>query len=90
MTNDDLESLWPYVLTVLPEDLGVSALDCGALSRARKVRDAEGLLRIVLVYALSDLSLYVFSAPLRARQPGGRWAPGWVEARWETGPAARG
>lgn len=68
MTNDDLESLWPYVLTVLPEDLGVSALDCGALSRARKVRDAEGLLRIVLVYALSDLSLKDVAAWATAAQ----------------------
>lgn len=56
MTNQELDSLWPYVLTLLPDNLDDSARDHGALVRARGVPDAQALLRMVLAYALSDLS----------------------------------
>lgn len=57
MAVSGLERQWPYVLTLLPADLEVSARKSGALVRARGVPNAQALLRMVLAYALSDLSM---------------------------------
>lgn len=48
---------WPYVLTLLPSDLEESAKDSRALVRCRNIPNAAALVRMVLAYALSDLSL---------------------------------
>jgi hypothetical protein len=48
---------WPYVLTLLPEDLEESARETEALVRCRNVPDAAALLRMALAYAVSDPSL---------------------------------
>ena len=48
---------WPYILTLLPEDLEESAKRMKALQRCRNVPNAEALLRMALAYAISDLSL---------------------------------
>jgi hypothetical protein len=52
---DDRE--WPYVLTLLPADLQVSARQTSALVRCRNVPSAAALIRMALAYAVSDLSL---------------------------------
>ena len=51
------QSQWPYVATLLPEDLESTARASGALIRHRHVSSAEDLLRVFLAYAVSDLSL---------------------------------
>jgi len=48
---------WPYLLTFLPADLDGSARRDGALTRCRGVPDAPALLRLLLAYAVTDLSL---------------------------------
>ena len=51
------EREWPYVLTLLPDDLEDSARQSEALARCRNIPDAAALLRLALAYAVSDLSL---------------------------------
>ena len=51
------DGLWPYLATLLPEDLEETARASGALVRCRNVPSAEALLRLVLAYAVSDLSM---------------------------------
>jgi len=51
------EKDWEYVLTLLPEDLEESARRASALLRCRQIPDAAALMRLVLAYAVSDLSL---------------------------------
>ena len=51
------EDLWPYVLTLLPTDVEAQARATGALRRARGVANAVTLLRLVLAYGVSRLSL---------------------------------
>jgi len=48
---------WPYVLTLLPADLEETARETNALIRCRNVPSAASLMRTILAYALSDLSL---------------------------------
>ena len=48
---------WKEVLSVLPRDLEESARTCNAVARLRNVPSAANLLRVILAYALSDLSL---------------------------------
>ena len=48
---------WPYVRSLLPTDLEESAKATNALVRCRNVPDAVALMRMALVYAVSDLSL---------------------------------
>jgi hypothetical protein len=48
---------WRYVETILPQGLEVSAYQMGALARCRNVPNALALLRMILAYAVSDLSL---------------------------------
>lgn len=52
-----LNDKWSEVLSILPPDLEESARTCGAVERLRKVPSAASLLRMMLAYALSDLSL---------------------------------
>lgn len=51
------EEAWPYILTLLPEDLEDTARSSAALVRCRQVPDAAALVRLALAYAVSDLSL---------------------------------
>lgn len=51
------EKAWPYVLTLLPNDLEDSARESEALMRCRNVPSAAALIRMALAYAVSDLSL---------------------------------
>jgi hypothetical protein len=52
-----VEEQWPYVLTLLPAKLDISAKQTNALVRCRNVPDAAALIRLALAYAVSDLSL---------------------------------
>jgi hypothetical protein len=51
------EADWEHILAVLPVDLAASARTYGAFQRARGVRSAADLLRLVLLYAQADWSL---------------------------------
>lgn len=51
------ESQWEYVLTLLPKGLDDSARLYGGLVRCRNIADAASLLRMILAYAVTDLSL---------------------------------
>jgi hypothetical protein len=51
------DDLWPYILTLLPSDLEITARKTGALFRARGVKNAEYLLRMILAYGVSNQSL---------------------------------
>lgn len=56
-TIAEIDEIWPFILTLLPQNLDESAAECGALVRKRGIRDAEALLRILLTYGCTDLSL---------------------------------
>jgi hypothetical protein len=60
------DDLWPYVRTLLPDDLDTSARARGALVRRRGIPNAEALVRVLLVYGLTDLSLKSVSAWAKA------------------------
>lgn len=51
------DRMWGYVLSLLPADLEQSARRDGAMERGRGVPDARSLVRLVLAYALSGLSM---------------------------------
>jgi Transposase DDE domain len=51
------EKEWSYLLTLLPPDLEESARRTAALVRCRNLPNATALLRLILAYAVSDLSL---------------------------------
>lgn len=51
------DTLWPYLLTYLPSNYAELALEHQALQRCRNVPDAGALLRMILAYAVTDLSL---------------------------------
>lgn len=53
---------WRYISTFLPEDIEESSVRLGALVRRRNIPDAETLLRIIIAYAISDMSLKDVSA----------------------------
>lgn len=53
--HDDAE--WVYVQTLLPPDLEKTAFEAKALTRRRNIPNAATLIRIILAYAVSDLSL---------------------------------
>jgi len=48
---------WKYLCQYLPSDLGELAKATGAVKRWRNVKNGEELLRIILAYAIEDLSL---------------------------------
>jgi hypothetical protein len=50
------EKEWSYLLTLLPGDLEESARRTAALVRCRNFPNAAALLRVILAYAVSDLS----------------------------------
>ncbi len=60
------DELWPYLATLLPEDLEETARAAGALVRCRNVPNAEALMRLALAYAVSDLSMKDVAAWARA------------------------
>ena len=67
---------WPYVLTLLPDDIEESAHRAGALVRCRNIPDAKSLLRVTLAYALTDLSLKDVAAWAKATDVASITGPG--------------
>ena len=51
------DSSWDTVRSLLPEDLDQTARDMNALRRRREVPNAEALVRIILAYVVSGLSI---------------------------------
>ena len=51
------DTLWPYLLAYLPSNYAELAVEHQALRRCRNVPDAGALLRMILAYAVTDLSL---------------------------------
>jgi len=51
------DDLWPYIETLLPENLEESARQTDALVRCRNIPSAIALMRMALAYAVSDLSM---------------------------------
>jgi len=51
------DTLWPYLLAYLPPNYAELAVEHQALQRCRNVPDAGALLRMILAYAVTDLSL---------------------------------
>jgi hypothetical protein len=70
------EDQWEYVRTLLPTDLDDSAHRTKALVRCRNVPDASALMRVVLAYAVSDLSLKDVAAWATAMQVAEITGPG--------------
>lgn len=62
LPQQELNENWAYFRTLLPENLDESAAQAGALVRKRGIRDAEALLRILLAYGCTDLSLQSLAA----------------------------
>jgi hypothetical protein len=52
-----VDEKWFHLLNMLPQGLDASARLNGAVERFREVRSGADLIRLILVYALSDLSL---------------------------------
>lgn len=67
---------WAYVLTLLPEDLDESARRTGALVRCRNVSDSAALLRMILAYAVTDLSFKDVAAWAQAMRLASITGPG--------------
>ena len=57
---------WRFIETLLPEDLEATARSTGAMERPREVSSAKALLRLVLAYGVSNLSLKDVAAWARA------------------------
>ena len=53
LIDEDWKYLWQY----LPEDLSELAKATGTVKRWRNVKNGEELLRLILAYAMEDLSL---------------------------------
>jgi len=70
------DDLWPYVSTMLPESLDKLAERTGALRRCRGVKDATSLLRIILTYAVTDMSLKDVAAWAKGAGIGSLSGPG--------------
>jgi hypothetical protein len=51
------EQQWPYLLTLVPQDYVAWAREAGAWQRGRGVANPAVLLRLLLAYAVTDLSL---------------------------------
>ena len=62
MRADILAEEWAIITRFLPDDWRELARSTGALQRARQVRNADVLLRLVFLYAASGLSLQQASA----------------------------
>jgi hypothetical protein len=48
---------WKYLCQFLPDDLSELAKTTGAVERWRNIKNGEELLRLILAYAMEDLSL---------------------------------
>ena len=57
MTKTSLDEDWKHLCQFLPQDLTDLAKASGAVKRWRNIRNGEELLRIILAYAIEDLSL---------------------------------
>ena len=55
--REQLDTYWAYICTMLPVDLDEMARTSGALRRCRNVRNAHTLMRIILTYGATDLSM---------------------------------
>jgi hypothetical protein len=53
----DLHDMWHYIERELPDDLEQTAYETGALLRHKGVQSAVDLLRVILTYGTTDLSL---------------------------------
>lgn len=58
----ELQDLWAYIVRELPSDLDASAEQTGALLRRKGVGSAADLLRIILTYGATDMSLKAVAA----------------------------
>jgi hypothetical protein len=56
-STDRLDQDWPYLLTLLPDDLDASAREHRAIRRKRRISDAATLLRLALVFGFCGGSL---------------------------------
>ena len=52
-----VDERWEHILSVLPGDLEESARSTGSIERLRNVRSAGDMLRVMLAYDVSDLSI---------------------------------
>ena len=66
MPDELINQDWDIVKGLLPADWEESARQCGALRRCRKVRDAQTLLRLILLHVAGGLSLYQTTVRARA------------------------
>jgi len=66
MKNACEDNNWRYLETLLPDDLETTARQTGALGRPREVTSAKSLLRLILSYGVSNLSLKDVAAWARA------------------------
>jgi len=57
MSKTLLSEDWKHVCQFLPDNLSDLAKSCGAVARWRNISSGEELLRIILAYAVDDLSL---------------------------------
>ncbi len=57
-----LKDMWDYIVSELPDNLDESAVETGALVRRKGVNSAADLLRIILTYGVTDMSLKAVSA----------------------------
>lgn len=57
MNKNLMDSDWKYVCQFLPDNMSDLAKQSGAVNRWRNVKNGEELLRLILVYAVADLSL---------------------------------
>ena len=57
-----LQDMWEYIESIMPGDLGKIAEETGALVRRKGVGSAVELLRIILMYGVTDLSLKATAA----------------------------
>jgi hypothetical protein len=60
--KSNVQDLWEYLESELPDDLDALALRCGALVRRKGVASAGNLLRVILTYGVTDLSLKAVAA----------------------------
>jgi len=57
MDKHFIDEDWKYLCQYLPEDLRELAKATGTVKRWRNVKNGEELLRLILAYAIEDLSL---------------------------------
>src|SRR5271157_5035543 len=57
MNKSLIHNDWKYLCQFLPENLSELAKASGAVERWRNIRNGEELLRLILAYAIEDLSL---------------------------------